>query len=56
MKYIVKNVIIRHSAFMREEKKVGGWLMDYIFIHIVFIVVILNQVTMIIVLSSKHIY
>jgi hypothetical protein len=50
MKYIVKNVLIRLSAFMREEKKVGGRLMDYIFIHIVFIVVILNEATMIIVL------
>jgi hypothetical protein len=56
MKYIVKNVLIHLSAFMREEKKVGGLLMDYLFTLIVFIVVIKNQFTMILVLLSKHIY
>jgi hypothetical protein len=50
MKYIVKNVVIHLSVFMRKEKKVSGRLMAYIFIHIVFIVVTLSQVTMIIVL------
>jgi hypothetical protein len=39
MKYIVKNALNQLSAFMRKGKKAGGWLMDYIFIPIVFIVV-----------------
>jgi hypothetical protein len=50
MKFIVKNVLTRLSAFMREEKKVGGLLMDYLYTLIVFIVVMKNQVTMILVL------